>query len=95
MITWVVQWSGMKGIVHVTHMGEKRDKYRALVDKPVGQDHLEDVGVDGRIILKWILMGWVSMDWMDFAHDRDEWQAVMRTVMSFQVLYNLGNFWTS
>ena len=55
----------MKGTVHVTHMGEKRDKYRALVDKPVEQDHLEGLGVDGRIILKWIIMQWgreVSMD---------------------------------
>jgi hypothetical protein len=46
----------MRGIGHVTHMGEKRDKNRALVDKLVEQDHLEDLGVDGRIILKWIIM---------------------------------------
>jgi hypothetical protein len=37
-------------------------------------------------------MGWVSMDWMDFAHDRDKWQAVVRTVMNFQVMYKVGYF---
>ena len=34
--------------------GEKRGAYRALVEKPEGRDHLEDPGVDRRIILKWI-----------------------------------------
>jgi hypothetical protein len=35
-------------------MGERRGAYRALVGKPEGKNHLEDPGVDGRIILKWI-----------------------------------------
>jgi hypothetical protein len=35
-------------------MEERRDAYRALVGKPEGRSHLEDPGVDGRIILKWI-----------------------------------------
>jgi hypothetical protein len=48
----------MRGIGHVTHTGEKRDKYMALVDKLVEQDYLEDLGVDGRITLKWIIMEW-------------------------------------
>jgi hypothetical protein len=34
-------------------MGERRDAYRALAGKPEGRNHLEDPGVDGRIILKW------------------------------------------
>jgi hypothetical protein len=35
-------------------------------------DHLEDPGVDGRIILRWILRKWVGvMDWIDVAQDRD------------------------
>jgi hypothetical protein len=39
---------------HVARMGERRGAYRALVGKPEGMSHLEDPGVDGRIILKWI-----------------------------------------
>jgi hypothetical protein len=32
----------------------KERRYRVLVGKPEGRDHLGDQGVDGRIILKWI-----------------------------------------
>jgi hypothetical protein len=35
-------------------------------------DHLEDPGVDGMIILKWIFKKWdVGMDWIDMAQDKD------------------------
>jgi hypothetical protein len=33
---------------------EKRSKYRVLLRKPKGKNHLGDPDVDGRIILKWI-----------------------------------------
>jgi hypothetical protein len=36
------------------------------------RDHLEDQGVDGRIILRWKFMKWVGgMDWINLAQDRD------------------------
>ena len=33
---------------------DRRDAYRVLVGRPDKTDHLEDLGVDGWIILKWI-----------------------------------------
>jgi hypothetical protein len=39
-------------------MGERIGAYRALVGNLREGDHLEDPGIDGRIILKWILETW-------------------------------------
>jgi hypothetical protein len=47
---------------------------------------LKDPGVDGRIILKWIferLDG--GMNWINLAHDRDRWRALVNAVMNLQV----------
>jgi hypothetical protein len=30
-------------------------------------------------------IGWDGMDWIDLAQDRDQWRAVVKTVISFQV----------
>ena len=39
-------------------MGERRGVWRVLVLKPEGKRHLEDPGVDGTIILRWIFRKW-------------------------------------
>jgi hypothetical protein len=50
------------------------------------RDHLEDIGVGGRIILKWIFEKWDGgMDWIDLAKDRDRWRALVNAVMSLWV----------
>jgi hypothetical protein len=47
---------------------------------------LEDPGVDGRIILKWIFKKWDGgMDWLDMAQDRDRWRALVSAVMNLRV----------
>ena len=52
-------------------MGDKRGAYRILVGKHEGKRPPEDTGVDGRIILKYILETWVGVvDWIDVAQDR-------------------------
>jgi hypothetical protein len=49
--------------------------------------HLEDPGVDGRIILRMNLQvfGCGSMDWIGMAQDMDRWQALANAVMSLWV----------
>ena len=46
-----------------------------------------DPGVDGRIILKVDLqeVGCGGMDWIELAHDRDRWRAVVTAVMNLRV----------
>jgi hypothetical protein len=48
---------------------------------------LEDPGVDGRIIVKWIFKKWDGggLDWIDMAQDRDRWRAVVNVVMNLRV----------
>ena len=49
--------------------------------------HLEDLGLDGRIILKWIFEEWFgSVEWIDPAQDRDRWRTVLNAVMNLWVL---------
>jgi len=48
---------------------------------------LEDLDVDGRIILKWIFrkLDVVDMDWIDQAVDRDRWGALVNAVTKLGV----------
>jgi hypothetical protein len=49
------------------------------------RDHWEDQDVGGWTILKCILERWDGMDWIDLAHDRDRWRALVNTVMNLWV----------
>jgi hypothetical protein len=48
---------------NVARMGDMKDVYRVLVGRPVGWNRLEDLGVDGRIILKWGMRAWSGLIW--------------------------------
>ena len=77
-----MRWTG-----HVARMGESRGVYRVLVGKPEGRDHLEDPGVDGRIILRWIFRKWDvgGIDWIDVPQDRDTLRKLVNAVMNLLV----------
>jgi hypothetical protein len=69
-------------------MGEERDVCRVLMGKPerkrpLGRSrHRWEDGI--RMDLREI--GWGSIDWIQLAQYRDQWQALMNTVMNLRVL---------
>jgi hypothetical protein len=43
---------------------------------------LEDLGVEGKIIIRWIIKKWDGgMDWIHLAQDRDSWQVLVNAVI--------------
>jgi hypothetical protein len=48
--------------------------------------HSEHLGLEGRIILKWIFNKWEgSMDWIYVEQDRDRWLTVVNALMNLRV----------
>jgi hypothetical protein len=48
--------------------------------------HLEDLGVDCRIILKWIFKKLVGgVDWIALAGNKERWRAVLSAAMNLAV----------
>jgi hypothetical protein len=68
-------------------MGERRNAYRILVGNPEGRRPLgrprrrlvDNIKMDLREV------GWDGRDWIDLAQDRDQWRALVKTVMNLRV----------
>jgi hypothetical protein len=63
---------------------KKRNTYRILVGKPEGKRPL------GKPRRRWMdnfkmEIGWDGMDWIDLAQDRDQWRALVNTVMNLRI----------
>jgi hypothetical protein len=52
-----------------------------------GRDHLEDLGIrwEGNVRLDVRETGWDSVDWIHLTQDRNQWWALMNTVMNIWV----------
>jgi hypothetical protein len=67
--------------------GEKRNAYKIFVGKPEGRRPL------GRPRRRWVdnikidlrEIGWYGVNWIDLAQDRDQWRALVNTVMNLWV----------
>jgi len=50
-IVWMIKSRKMNMAKHVACLREKQGAYRVLVGKPEEGDHLEDLGIEGKIML--------------------------------------------
>ena len=58
-IIWVMKSKRMRWAGHVAHTGDRREVHIGFWwGDLVERDHQEDSGIDGRIILKWVLKKW-------------------------------------
>jgi hypothetical protein len=49
------------------------------------RDHLEDLGVDKRLVLKWIFRKWDVEAWKRLLWPRDSWLVLVNAVMNLRV----------
>jgi hypothetical protein len=79
----------MRWAEHVARMGANRNAYRILAGKPESKRPM------GRPRRRWVdnikmdltEIGWDGMDWIDLAQDRDQWRALVNTVMNLRVSF--------
>jgi hypothetical protein len=77
-----MRWAG-----HVARTREKRNAYRILAGKPEGKRPL------GRPRRTWVdnikmdlgEITWDGVNWIDRAQDRDQWRALVNTVLNLRV----------
>jgi hypothetical protein len=83
----------MRWVGHVARTGAKRHAYRILLGKSEGKRPL------GRPRRRWVdnikmdlrEIGWDGIEWIDLAQNRDQWRALVNTVMNFGLHKILGN----
>jgi hypothetical protein len=77
-----MRWAG-----HVARIREKRNAYSILMGKPEAKRPLERPRRrrENNIKMDLIEIGWCGMDWIDLAQDRDQWRALVNTVMNLRV----------
>jgi hypothetical protein len=82
---------------HVARSSEKRNACRILVGKLGGKRPLKRPRRRWMDNIKMDLTetGWDGMDLIDLVQDRDQWRALVNTVMNLRIPQNAGKFLSS
>jgi hypothetical protein len=68
-------------------MGDTRNAYRIVVEKPERKRPLRRPRHRWVDNIKMVLreIGWDGVDWIELVQDRDQWRALVNTVMDIRV----------
>jgi hypothetical protein len=68
-------------------MGDKSNTYSRIGGKTKRKEASRKAKTESLwIILVWIFeTGWSGTDWIDLAQDRDQWRALVNTVLNLQI----------
>lgn len=90
----VIKIRRVRQVEQVACMGERKSAYRLLAEKRK-RDHLENLVVEGKILLKWILKEIRRKDWTDLTQDREKCHDLLNTVMKYRAAQNGKHLLTS
>jgi hypothetical protein len=69
---------------HGTYGVDERCK-QSFGGKPYERGHLEDLGLNGKILTFILNQRSSIMGWIDLAYNTDTWQALVNKIMNFRV----------
>ena len=70
---------------YVACMGGDERCTQSVGGKPDERSHLEDLGVNGKILKLIFSQRNRGMGWIDLAQNTDRWRAIVNTIMKFRV----------
>jgi len=82
----------MRWAEHVDRVGQKRKSFKFISSNLKRRGHVRDRGVDGIIILKWIIKKWgvklqIGLNWLNIGPVA----SFVNAVMNLQILYKARN----
>jgi hypothetical protein len=86
------EWNNLLGINGITN-GKLTHTHHNFRKQDDGLRFISMVGLLGRPRRRWVdyikmdlrEIGWDGVDWIELAQDRDQWRALVNTVMNFRV----------
>jgi hypothetical protein len=64
LVSWMIKSRRLRWAGHVASVEDRRHAYRVVWWRSCGNNHLQDLDIDGRKMLKWVLKNWGGEAWI-------------------------------